>query len=254
MTLGEGPNALARPKAPGFQTAPIVEAVIDVRFADALTEQELASVRDALTQYYPTMSAAQRKEISIEIETESVQVGSAETFRGEGEDNTELLLLRPEGIATSQLAPYRSWEDFYGRFQRDLLTLMGVVGFRALSRMAVRNINRIDIAPGADGLLRYEDYLAVRPQIPSELDPLNEFQMALVRPVPEVGGTARIGVGNHPPAVAGRGSFVVDVDLWRDQSLPESTEELADLFERFRITKNALYRACLTEHALAEFT
>lgn len=233
--------------------APIVEAVIDIRFADPLGTDDLKRVRDALEQFYPTMSAEKRREFAIEVETESVQIGSTETFRGEGQDNTELVLLRPEGVATSQLAPYRSWEDFYGRFHRDLLTVTEVVGFRPMARMAVRNINRIDIEPGADGLLRYEDYLAARPELPSELDPLNEFQMVLVRPEPQIGGLARIGIGNHPPAVEGRGSFVVDVDLWRDQALPESAEELDLLFAEFRVTKNRLYRACLTERALAEF-
>lgn len=251
MTSPAGETSHIRLKAEGFPTAPLIEAVIDVHFAEPVNSAQLTQIRDALKEHYPDFHSGTRH--SVIVDAQSVQLGDSEShYQGSGSDPTELSLLRPDGIATSQLAPYRDWPTLYGRFRRDLDTTFRVVGERPLARMAVRSVNRIDVPP-QEGVLRYEEYIAVHPQLPAALDPLLDFQMLLVRSEPEIGAIARIKIGGFPPAMEGMGSFVVDIDLFKTDDIPTVQSDLDDLFSRFRDVKNRLYQQCLTPRALEDF-
>lgn len=254
MTSAASDTSHSRLKAEGFATAPLIEAVIDVHFADPIVDDELARLRDALSEFYPAFHSTLEQELLFDAGSQSVQVsGGRSQFQGAGHDTTELSLLRPNGLAASQLAPYRDWDSLYGRFRRDLESAFKLLGERPLSRMAVRSINRIDVPADEDGILRYEHYIAVHPQLPAELDPLIDFQLSLVRDEPEVQATAKIGIGGFPQAVKGGGSFVVDIDLFRTKDVPSKLIDLDVLFSQFRDVKNRLYRNCLTPRALEDF-
>ena len=242
-----------RPKADGFPRAPLIEAILDVHFDKPLADDEMDRARTALEQYYPSFAVQAQHNLNFNIEANSVEVGTPQRhFRGTALDVSELVLLRPDGVGTSQLAPYRDWASLSNRFSRDLALVYEATGRRSFGRMAVRTINRIDIAPEG-GVVRYENYLSVCPQIPPALDPLQDFNLQLLVPVSEIEASARIIVGSFPQAVEDKASFVVDIDVFRTERVPSEAAELADLFEQFRISKNSLYRTCLTERALKEF-
>lgn len=242
-----------RPRAEGFALAPLVEAVLDVQFQESLSPEQVEAGWVRLADRYPSLRKMHQQQVRFDAESESLSIQDPTVhFRGEGEDTTQVAILRPDGIATSQLAPYRDWDSLSGRFNHDLTDVLAAVGDRPFRRMAVRSINRIDVPP--DGpVVRYEDYLTVYPIVPSQLDPLNTFQLSLSVPVPEVGGDATVMVYRVPGAVEGKASFIVDVDVYRQENVPSAGSDFAELLLAFRDAKNRIYRACLTPRALKEF-
>ena len=243
----------ARPKADGFPLAPLLEAVIDVNFRPHLTDEELKIGRSCLSSFYPTFTGTPFHEFRVDAEAAAVELVSSRVhYQGIGRDTTELSLFRPDGLGSSQLAPYREWNDLYGRFKRDLEALYSAVGKRELTRIAVRSINRIDVPPSGD-LIRYEDYLTVYPHVPDDWVTIDDFQLQIVKLIKEVGATAKIIVKRHPPAADDCASFFLDIDLYRSTDLPAAGDALDALFDQFHTAKNDLYRSCLTPVALKEF-
>lgn len=242
-----------RPKADGFPCAPLVEALLDIQFDTPLNDDEMAAAQEALRPVYPSFTGIPHLELSFDIEQEALDVAQREVrYRGDGADPTEVVLLQPNGMATSQLTPYRDWNALFGRFVRDLETVEKTTRNRNPRRIAVRSINRIDVPPHGRAV-RYEDYFALYPHLPRGLDPIADFGMQIVLNVPEIDAVAKIAVSGTPPAVEGMASFLLDIDLFRTANLPADRSELYGLFAAFRKAKNDLYRTCLTPQALREF-
>lgn len=238
-------------KAAGFPAAPLVETIFAASFVDGLNADERDALAKAAGGSYPR--ALVEKHHTLRLEAEQVSVGEPETFyRLEGEDSTELLLIRPEGVNTSQLAPYKSWEGLFERFRRDLRMVWDRYPGKQVNRLAVRSINRIDVPLAGDNA-PYEDYLALHIRVPAEIPSIGLFNLELMLNVPEVKAMAKIRSGVTEPPVEGVGSFILDIDLAITQEIPEDHEALFDVFNTLREPKNRLYRTFLTPKALEEF-
>ena len=238
-------------KAPGFPAAPLVETIFSASFVDGLNADERDALAEAAHGSYPM--ALVEKHHTLRLDGEQITVGEPETFyRLEGEDNTELLLIRPEGVNSTQLAPYKSWEVLYERFRRDLQMVWDRYPGKQVNRLAVRSINRIDV-PLVGENAPYEDYLALHIRVPDEIPSIGPFNLELMLIVPEVKAMAKIRSGLTEPPVEGVGSFLLDIDLARTQEIPENHDAVFDIFNTLREPKNRLYRTFLTPKALEEF-
>ena len=51
----------------------------------------------------------------------------------------------------------------------------------------------------------------------------------------------------------GRTAVILDIDLWRDQDVPQSDAELWTLFEALRNRKDDVFEACITDETRKEF-
>jgi uncharacterized protein (TIGR04255 family) len=242
-----------RPKAEGFPVAPLFEAVLAVQFADQLTDANLVTMGAALERYYPTKAVSAHREINIDAASETVEVKEArKAYRLEGEDDTEVALLRPDTFTVSQLAPYKSWEVLFGRFARDFRAIRPHVADLPVTRIACRSLNRIDV-PVERSLAKYEEYLAVHIHLPEKIPSIGEFQFQFMLSIPELQAKALVQSGVMPPATPNCASFLLDIDLFRIVEIPQDTDELFDLLAKFRGYKNDLYRSFLTKKALEEF-
>lgn len=241
-----------RPKAEGFALAPLVEAVFAFNFEGGIAKDKAALLADALAERYPIRTGTPHKHIHFNLDSGEFEVQDTfNAFRLEGSDPAELLLIRPEGIAVSQLAPYKSWEVLFDRARRDLESVWPILG-QPVDRLATRYINRIDV-PLEGGIARYEDYLVLHINLPDGMVASDAYQLQLQTEVPELGASAVIRSGQMQPVVSGRASFALDIDLFRTMNLPSDCGELLGLLSRFRDQKNDLYRRCLTAKALEEF-
>lgn len=252
MSPAVGKNGQERPKAEGFPLAPLIESLIDVQFENSFAEQELSLAKDALSDVYAEIIETPHHAVNLDLETGATDIRTETRYRLVGADTTEVMLLRHEGIATSQLAPYKDWEHLYSRFARDFQLINGSFGPRKLKRVAVRSLNRIDVPPTGE-IVQYEDYIALQPTLPDGLDPINSFRLQITVSIPELLAVANIAVGGLPPALEDKASFLLDIDLYRDVNIPDDARELEALFVEFRRVKNDLYKKCLTEKALKEF-
>jgi uncharacterized protein (TIGR04255 family) len=242
-----------RPKAAGFATAPIVEAVFAIQPRQEFQDKDLKAAAEKLLPHYSKMIEMPFAEFSYDAEAATVDVKpNRTTYRLEGEDTSELAVLRPEGLFVSQLAPYRSWDDLFKRFKRDLLAAEPVFSDNGIGRIACRYINRIDV-PFEGTVARYEDYLSVYIHVPDSIEAIGPFQIRFELRVPEIQSLAVIQSGVMPPAVEGQASFALDIDLSQNFDLDLPFKKVLDEFSKFRGTKNELYRKFLTQKALDQF-
>lgn len=242
-----------RPRAQGFPTAPIVEAVFAIQPRDEFQDLELTEAAELLAPYYPKRIAMPFAEFSYDAEAATIDVSSGrKTFRLEGDDLSELALMRPDGLFVSQLAPYRSWDDLFNRFKRDFVAVESVFRGKGIARIACRYINRIDV-PFEGSVARNEDYLSVYIHLPESIEATGPFQLRFELPVSQINSFAVVQSGLMPPAVEGQASFALDIDLSRNFDINLDFSNVFEEFSKFREPKNKLYRQFLTKKALDQF-
>ncbi len=242
-----------RAKAPGYPTAPIVEAVFAIQPSEPFQNAEVKTAADLLAGYYPKQTEMPFAEFSYDAEAATIDVNPArQTYRLESEDASELALVRPEGLYVSQLAPYRSWDDLFDRLKRDFAAVAPVFFGKTIGRIACRYINRIDV-PFEGNIARNEDYLAVYIHLPESIKATGPFQLRFELPIPEIGSLAVIQSGVARPANDGYASFTLDIDLIKKFDECLDFDKIFEAFSNFRVQKNLLYRQFLTPKALEQF-
>jgi uncharacterized protein (TIGR04255 family) len=253
VTSAAGNSSQGRLKAEGFPLAPLIEAVIAIEFLEGLSPDEAQAACDALVGSYAIVGKSAQRGFVYDASAETLTLQDPTAiFRLEGSDETEVALVRPEGLSASQMAPYKSWEQLYGRFARDWELVEAAIGTRAVKRLGVRSINRVDIPMGNDRA-EVEEYFRVFIKVPDGTGPLRDFYLRLALDVPEVGALATVQSAVMPPAIEGKASVALDIDLYRDRDLPANRRDVLALLDQFRGPKNQLYRQFLTERALEEF-
>ena len=232
--------------------APLIEAVLAVYFEGGLEDSEIQRCVDLLSEHYPKQTTNPHREFRVDIAADTIEIKEPrQAYRLEGGDESEVILILPESISVSQMAPYKSWEIFFSRFERDLKVIRKIVD-RPIIRMATRYINRIDV-PLQDNIAEYEKYLSVHIALPDSIPTIGPFSIQFQLKAPEISALAVVRSGSTSPAVEGVASFSLDIDLFREVEIPQETSEFLILFQQFRAKKNELYRAFLTERALREF-
>lgn len=241
-----------RPIAEGFKKTPLIEAVIDVAFTSELSPDVTSELRKLLSVNYAshTEDAVRRFHVDLETETASIQPTGA-IYRLIAEDSSEIALLRPNGFAASQLAPYRCWEDLFARFERDTKVLFSASDIKP-ARLATRFINRIDV-PTTNGIAQHEEYLAAHIKLPNEIENIGSFQLSFQLYSPDQKAEVVIQSAVVEPAIEGVASFTLDIDVARSNDLPDDWPECLRIISTFRDVKNYFYRTLLTPKALEEF-
>jgi uncharacterized protein (TIGR04255 family) len=245
-----------RPPGSRYSRPPIVEAVIEVRLADQITTEELARANSALSEHYPAEQSQREAQFRIEVEglgrPRPELVAEIEFFQRASQNQREVAVVKPSALAVADRAPYAGWDQFAKRFQRDWLVWTKAIGHRAIQRVGMRYINRIDV-PWPDGApaLRQEDYIKTYFQAPEDAFGLTlSFEARAVFRAPKIDGqfllrTARLPVGSVP----GHLSILLDIDLSRDTNLPAETAELTALLNAMRHEKNRIFESCVTDRA-----
>lgn len=242
-----------RPVADGFAKAPIIEAIIDVSYREDLSPEKTSAIKDSVAGFYSTITSDPVRELQINIETDTIAIKKNQFFhRLEGLDSTEIGLVRPNGISTSKLAPYRCWSDLFDRFQRDTRAAIAAVGPLPVQRVATRFINRIDV-PFDGKTADYEHYLAVHIKLPDSVGAIGPFQLGFNLVVPEQKVTAVIQSAVVEPAIEGVASFTLDIDISRTEDLPSDWSAVLEIINDFRAIKNFFYNQLLTAKALEDF-
>lgn len=241
-----------RPVAEGFKKTPLIEAVIDVTFRSQLAPELILDLRALLATSYASYSEDVVRAFHVDLETETASIQpTGAIYRFVGEDSSEIALLRPNGFASSQLAPYRCWEDLFSRFARDTTKLCDAAHMEP-ARIATRFINRIDV-PMKDGIAEHEEYLAVNIRLPDKVKGIGPFQLGFQLYSAEQKAEIVIQSSVVEPAIEGVASFTLDIDVARSRDVPTDWSECLKIISSFRDLKNYYYRALLTSKALEEF-
>ena len=246
------PGQYARP--------PITEAIIELRFDPDISQDALAKfVRDVQGQY-PT--AKQSYEVTVELNIPASGAEPAVTpkksfagYKITSQDEADLILLAADRIATVRLAPYCGWEQFLEIAQNNYAILKKICGYRKIVRVATRYVNRIDIpfsgseSVDASKSIDTTKYLLLEPRIPKIIPNVSLFASQFVGYVPEIDGKVLVNAATVSSPLIDHVSLLLDIDLFKDQNIPQKDDELWKLLATLRNQKNTLFEAFVTDQA-----
>lgn len=234
-----------------YQNAPITEAIIDLRVepVSGLSGDALELVGDSEKDLYPD-----RKPILMGTgylqwgeQVSAAATASPVGTRFVSTDGKVIWQARPDGFTISRLAPYDRWESFRDEARRLWTIYRDRMQIPSIQRIAVRYINRFDIPCNR---LRLKDYFRTYPEVSPELnDEPAGLLLHLRIPQSDLLGEVLINQALVPPATETGRSVVLDLDLYRAESVPAEEEPLWKLFEDLHVRKNQVFEACITDRA-----
>jgi uncharacterized protein (TIGR04255 family) len=242
--------------------APITEALIDVRVklpADKQDPTVLRAFTQEIQKEFPGQFPGEKELRDIQMmfevgppprqETKSSHVG----YRYDSNDGKRVIQAKVNGFTFSWLKPYEDWgvlrRNAYTTWQvyRDLMKP------EAITRIATRFINQIDI-PGPH--IDFDDYLTAAPVIPKALP--QAYSSFLTRmAVPDEKNQAMIIItqafqqGVDPKVIP----IVIDIDVFMEkvfESQGETWDTMAwDKIDGLRAIKNRVFFESITETTAA---
>jgi len=238
---------------PSYPNAPITEAVIEIKFTTPLDSTDVDKVSDKFSSDYPQHQNVQAFNVNLTLPGSQPDAPTAEFDRAVGHrrasvDMTELLLIWRSAFVISQLAPYPGWDSFLQRFVRDWTAWKRVMGFREISRIGVRYVNRIDI-PVSGPIVEHEMFLNVYPKVPDIFGPFGAYAVQAVLPIGEIGCKLTLNSAAVPSPILDHASFLFDQDIAKEIDPPQSDEAIYDLLNKIRVQKNKVFEACITDRA-----
>ncbi len=231
-----------------YESAPITEAIIDLKvdLPPAARVAELEYVHKWIRGEYPESAPRQMAMGRIELgdrvsaSAQSEQVGYVFTSA----DKKQIAQAQLSGFSFSRLAPYESWEPFRDEARRVWGFYRKAAAPVLVSRLAVRNINRIDIPEKNVDLKKY---FRTSPEISTDLpQTMSGFVMQVQLPIPEIRAIATISQTIVPPPNENTVSVVLDIDLFRHENVPQDEADIWTFFEALRDEKNKVFEACIT--------
>jgi len=234
-----------------YDSPPITEAVIEIRFDSSINKKALAKTVKAFTKYYPELKPIDQYEFEVAVRNGVPKTNTkiVREFKLTSPDMTEVIVLKNSAFVLSQLAPYKSWEDFIVRFERDWNLHKKIVGRKNIVRIGVRFINRIDIPKKGNSLVNEYEYLNIYPKQPEEIGPFISYAVQTQMFLPELDAFLKLNSAVVPSPLIDNISIVFDQDISRESELPQNTEDILAHLNEVRGEKNRVFELCMTDKA-----
>src|SRR5260221_2111525 len=229
---------------------PVVEAVVELRFAGVGTADELAASRQRLLKNYPRSEDLRDFQVRVVGSKGEVEPGRVTGHRLVSADGDAIIQLHLDRLAVSTLAPYSGWESLMARTRDAVKKAAPLVGGRALTRVATRFINRIDIPAPPAAPIDHGDYLkggVEEPPIEHGGIGTMFFNISTTLEGEKFGIT--LNGGRVPAPLIGQVSILFDIDLFNQVNLPKTRSALWEHLAEMRTWKNRVFEACITDRA-----
>jgi uncharacterized protein (TIGR04255 family) len=238
-----------------YKRPPITEAVIELRFAHPLDEATVQIAAKRVRGEYTFEEPEVGQHVHVDVSTKSTQFRTLWTgLKLSSVDRADIAIFRSNSFTCSRLAPYSGWEAFQPRAARDWDALKKTAGPIELARIGVRYINRIDVPLMPNVLISVEDYLSVWPHSPDDIgEAMTGYAMQILRPLGVDDFGLIVNSAIVPSPLIGFASFLLDLDVYRENALPRRDDELWSILEQMRHHKNRIFESCITERARAIF-
>jgi uncharacterized protein (TIGR04255 family) len=236
-----------------YKQPPITEAVIELRFATPIEVDDIAKVSADLKSLYPLQQPITDVRVHLNLPSGQQALTTAHPIETHGkrlstENQEQIILVWPQMFVCSQLAPYPGWDAFFERFCRDWGIWKRTLGYRKITRIGVRYINRIDI-PATAPIVRHEDYLNVYPQVPAIFDALTAYSVVAQTPLADIGCMLTLNSSSAPSPLLGHAAFIIDQDIAKEGDLPQNDDAIYTLLNQIRAKKNEVFEACIKPSA-----
>lgn len=237
-------------KTKRYKSAPIKEAVIEIRIQPPVESAALMKLAKSLEADFPKQAPMNFVEMGIaQQEGQPLQNTISQSLVGvrlSKADDSRVLQIRHEGFAYSHMAPYTDWATFRGEAQTLWNRYRELCREVKLTRCALRYINRIDIPQAA---IEDSEYFALYPNIPEKLPQKDVVGMImnLTMPQRDLDCMATIQQAFLEPLRPEQLSFILDIDIFRLQIEEWNDESAWAFLEKLRDRKNEIFEACITD-------
>lgn len=243
---------------PHLSRAPIVEALVDLAVTPRtdLTHAMLTKLKDELAGEYPTVKEMRTFTAGFEFDQEKPPTQSVATeiigYRLEKKDEPFVLMMRRDGLTVSRLAPYSCWDDLVAEAQLVWDMYVDACKPEAISRVATRFINRLDLPMHG---LDFDDYLAAPPRIPKNLpETLKEFLVRLVIPDESGAEIALLQTLQGANPLTQTVQVLVDIDVYKIVEFEPTSPSPWELLAIMRRLKNTTFFGSITPKTLEMIT
>lgn len=234
-----------------YPNPPVIEATIDIHVAKRqdLRLNELAALYIGEEDRYPIFEPQLAGTFSVDPGTGAVLESKRAIlgYRFTSQGSSQIVQARTEGFTFSHLQPYETWENWNREAARLWSRYVAISRPTAVTRLAVRYINRIEFVPSAGS--RLEDYLRVYPTVPDGLqsDLANLLMRLELKPKDLPESTLIVSVGRTEPTQAGRIAFLLDIDVSRSVAIEPRNDGIWPLIDQLHEKENAFFETCITD-------
>ena len=236
-----------------YSRAPIAEAVIDLHVTfDAMPAVgALERFAKTLVVDFPQQQRINALEMALKAAGEDGSMSSNTStstlgFRLTNQIGDRVLQIRRNGLSYSHLAPYTEWDSFVAEMRPLWSKFLADLAPKAVSRFAVRYINRITVPQGAD----LDEYLNLTPRLLEGICPdVEGYFLQLVLPQKDLGPEWKAIVntaleGAVPPNAM---SVLLDIDLFCEQNIGVGEGDVWPVLDQLRHRKNLIFEAAITD-------
>lgn len=242
---------------PHLTSAPIVEAVIDIRAKSSVTLDETI-VRDFLEPRlmgYSFLDSQQEFSHQVmfgaDITPQQTTIHAWKGVRFRSEDEKNIAQFNKDGFVCSRLTPYQNWETFSGESLCLWQTFYEMANPEDINRLGLRFINRVEL-PIGDG--NFENYISPAPQSPRGIElPFYGFLYQETLAVPGYPYAINLIRTIQPPLGDCGFSVIIDIDVFTEDGLRLDERSIDGMLEEMRWLKNKMFFGSLTDQALEAF-
>jgi uncharacterized protein (TIGR04255 family) len=231
-----------------YPRPPITEAVLELRFDEALSQRDMDRIRDRFKSGYPTIEQLQEIEFTLEGTKLSQRLVAA-GFKMTDQGAVNVLMLKALSFGTVRLAPYEQWDQLSGTARLNWDVFTRVVGRKVVKRIGCRFINRIDIPNKMFNGRRLADLFRTRISLAMEIDgATGPFSFSIN--VIHRGTGAKLLIQSavvHPPALLDHTSVTLDTDAYWDSDIPLRVEDMWSKADILRDAKNDVFENSITD-------
>ena len=242
---------------PHLSHAPIVEAVVDIRFVlgekwDAVALKE--ELQKRLSEY-PKIETL--KESKYQLSPQKPEDLIVEDLGCVGlklhcKDKPYIAQFNKAGFVFSRLAPYENWNKFIQEAKRILEIYVDLLRPIDVKRIGVRFINRIEVKQNN---IELKDYYKVPPESLKDLDwPLGGFFHRDIILVPTTQYAVNlIKTIQRPPNIQkGTTGLILDLDVFVNTNFPYNEDRLDIFLKEMRWIKNKIFFWSITNSLLED--
>jgi uncharacterized protein (TIGR04255 family) len=207
--------------------------------------QALADVGKQLATRFPKSEEFIAVEARLSPALPPAQRKSYHGQRFKSEDGTEIVQFRIDGFTYNRLKPYPGWDAFFPQ-ALDLWRLyVATTAPEAVTRMAVRYINHLELPALPDDLSRF---LTAPPTLPEAIPGrITGFRNRVSVHDTQAGLSAHLTQACDPNPEPGALTVTLDVDAYKPLTSEIGDNELVAMFGALHDFKNALFFGSITE-------
>jgi uncharacterized protein (TIGR04255 family) len=229
-----------------YSKPPLIEAVLELRFENSLSDRELIRLKDRLQKAYPAVDELKTFQAKLEPHGAVKDMG-LHGFKMTAKTGADVVMLQQNALVTSRLAPYRGWEALAAVARENHAAFEKVVGYKRIVRIGARFVNRIDVPNSLLANKDLSDLLNIRitlpPNLPSHRGPFS-LAMNFVHSSSKLKVLAQVATGDA--MLIDHTSIFLDLDYAIDEEIPPSVEQLWQLMGTMRGPKDDIFESFIT--------